>query len=121
MTETNQVVSDASILNVVSSISFSDVPLPCVPDVPMFPFEDLEEIEKDTVAGLEPCYVHNCAAKDTKLWVHKILLSHLRILGDVCKWTFRKTDLGAWAKRHILSLYILGTVEQSSPVFGTKL
>ena len=42
-------------------------PLPCVPDVRKYPFEDLVEIEKDAVATLEPCFVANCAAKNTKL------------------------------------------------------
>ena len=57
----------------VSYISFcllcfvSKDPLPCVPDVRKYPFEDLVEIEKDAVATLEPCFVANCAAKNTKL------------------------------------------------------
>ena len=42
-------------------------PLPCVPDVRKYGFEDLVEIEKDAVATLEACFVANCAAKKTEL------------------------------------------------------
>ena len=55
-------------LKLVSYIYFSNVPLPCFLDIPLFTFEDLVEEEKDVVATLPSCYTGPaCSAKNTKL------------------------------------------------------
>ena len=63
----------------------SDVPLPCVPDVPSYSFENLVVMEEDVVANLEPCYVHDCGAKNSKLYVpFKHWLFQVSAIGFLC-------------------------------------